>query len=160
RLVLDDDELADRPDFMPRHGGEDIIARLESGGVDEAIVIARRARTAGAPVMLQVPLTRATRGSAEAVDLMLAALAAHRAIAPSLLFVISQAELRAASGRERASLAAIGKMGVGLSLDAATSLRIDYAELQGLGFKSIRIDATRFLRSPESFTDFHAEDVA
>jgi cyclic-di-GMP phosphodiesterase TipF (flagellum assembly factor) len=32
--------------------------------------------------------------------------------------------------------------------------------MQGLGFRSIRIDATRFLRQPESFTDFHASDVA
>ena len=29
-----------------------------------------------------------------------------------------------------------------------------------LGFRSVRIDATRFLRQPESFTDFHPEDVA
>ena len=39
-------------------------------------------------------------------------------------------------------------------------MRVDYAELEGLGFKTIRIDATRFLRSPESYTDFHAQDVA
>ena len=51
-------------------------------------------------------------------------------------------------------------MGVALSLAAASSLRIDYAELQGLGFKTVRVDATRFLRQPDAFTDFHAADVA
>ena len=51
-------------------------------------------------------------------------------------------------------------MGVGLSLSASSSLRVDYAELEGLGFKTIRLDATRFLRSPESYTDFHTQDVA
>jgi cyclic-di-GMP phosphodiesterase TipF (flagellum assembly factor) len=160
RLVLEDGELADRPDFMPRHGGEDVVARLESEGVDEAVVIARRSRTMGTPITLHVPLSRATLGSAKAVDLILAGLDANRAIAPSLLFVITQSEFKAASAKERASLAAIGKMGVGLSLSAASSLRFDYAELEGLGFKSVRVDATRFLRSPESFTDFHAQDVA
>jgi cyclic-di-GMP phosphodiesterase TipF (flagellum assembly factor) len=160
RLELEDGELADRPDFMPRHGGEDVVARMESEGVDEAIVIARRSRTTGAPITLQVPISRATLGSAKAVDIVLAGLDANRAIAPSLLFVISQAELKAASAKERASLAAIGKMGVGLSLSAASSLRFDYAELQGLGFKSVRVDATRFLRAPETFTDFHASDIA
>jgi cyclic-di-GMP phosphodiesterase TipF (flagellum assembly factor) len=160
RLVLEDGELADRPDFMPRHGGEDVVARLESEGVDEAVVIARRSRTIGTPITLHVPVSRATLGSAKAVDLILAGLDANRAIAPSLLFVITQSEFKAASAKERASLAAIGKMGVGLSLSAASSLRFDYAELEGLGFKSVRVDATRFLRSPESFTDFHAQDVA
>lgn len=160
RLVLEDDELADAPDFMPRHGGEDVVARLEAEGVDEAVVIARRSRTSGAPITLHVPLSRATLGSARAVDVVLAALDANRAIAPSLLFVISQSELKAASAKERASLAAIGKMGVGLSLSAVSSLRFDYAELEGLGFRSVRVDATRFLRAPESFTDFHAQDVA
>ncbi|HZY67785.1 MAG TPA: EAL domain-containing protein [Devosia sp.] len=160
RLLLEDGELADRPDFMPRHGGEDVVARLESEGVDEAIVIARRSRTAGKPITLHVPLSRASLGSARAVDLVLAALDANRAIAPSLLFVITQAEFKACSAKERASLAAVGKMGIGLSLSAASSLRFDFAELQGLGFKTVRVDATRFLRAPESFTDFHAQDVA
>ena len=160
RLVLEDDEFADRADFMPRHGGDDIVARLEADGVGEAVVIARRARTTGAPINLHVPISRATLGSGKAVDMVLAALEANRAISSSLSFAITQAEFRSTAPRERSSLAAIGKMGVGLSLSAATSLRVDYAELEGLGFKSLRIDATRFLRSPESFTDFHAQDVA
>ncbi|MEO6012087.1 MAG: EAL domain-containing protein [Devosia sp.] len=160
RLVLEDDEFADRPDFMPRHGGEDVVARIEAEGVDEAVVIARRSRTTGSPITLQVPISRATLGSAKAVDLILAALDANRAIANSLLFVIDQSEFKALAGKERTSLGAIGKMGVGLSLAAASSLRFDYAELQGLGFRTVRIDATRFLRSPENFTDFHAQDVA
>ena len=43
RLVLEDGEFADRPDFMPRHGGEDIVARLEADG-------RRRGRRHRAPV--------------------------------------------------------------------------------------------------------------
>lgn len=160
RLALEDDEFADRPDFMPRHGGDDVVAGLESDAVDEAIVIARRARTAGQPISLASPLSRATLGSARAVDLILAALDANRAIAAALNFVLAQSEFRALTAKESASLAAIGKMGVGLSMSAVSSLRIDYAELQGLGFRSLRIDATRFLRAPDSFTDFHAQDVA
>lgn len=160
RLVMEDGDFADRPDFMPRHGGEEIVARMEAAGVEEAVVIARRSRTAGSPITLFVPLSHATLGSAKAVEMILAALDANRAIVSSLLFSVEQAELKALANKERASLAAIGKMGVGLSLGAATSLRFDYAELAGLGFKSVRIDATRFLRQPDSFTDFHASDIA
>ena len=160
RVQLEEGDFADRLDFMPRHGGEDVVERIESLGLDEAITIARRSRTAGTPITLYVPLSRATLSGAKPVELVLAALDANRAIAASLLFALPQAELRVLTAKERASLAAIGKMGVGLSLAAASSLRFDYAERQGLGFKSIRIDATRFLRQPENFTDFHAADIA
>lgn len=160
RLRLEDDELADRPDFMPRRGGEEVVARLEAEGLDEAIVIARRSRTAGTPIVLNLPISRATLGAPKAVDLMLAALEANKAVTGALLFAVTQAEFRALGGRERASLAALAKSGVGLSLVAAETLRIDYAELQGLGFRTIRVDATRFLRAPGNFTDFHPEDIA
>lgn len=160
RLLLEDGELADRADFMPRHGGEDVIGRIESLGLDEAIVVARRSRTSGSPITLYVPLSRASLSNAKAVEQMLATLDANRAIASALLFALPQADIRELTAKERASVAAIGKMGVGLSLSAASSLRFDFAELQGLGFRSARIDATRFLRQPESFTDFHAADIA
>jgi cyclic-di-GMP phosphodiesterase, flagellum assembly factor TipF len=160
RLALEDGDFADSADFMPRSGGEAVVARIEADAVDEAIVIARRSRTAGSPILLTVPLSRATLGSGKAVDLVLAGLEANRAIMGSLLFLIEQKEFHALAPKERTSFAAIGKAGVGLSLGAASSLRIDYAELQGLGFKSLRVDATRFLRSPETFTDFHAADIA
>jgi cyclic-di-GMP phosphodiesterase TipF (flagellum assembly factor) len=160
RLQLEEEELADPADFMPRHGGDDTVMRIEADGIEEAVVIARRSRTAGSPITLYVPLSRATLNNVRAVEQVLAALDANRAIAGSLLFALSQEAFRALSAKERASVAAIGKMGVGLSLTAAASLRVDYAELQGLGFCSIRVDATKFLRQPETFTEFHAADVA
>lgn len=160
RLVMEDGGFADRPDFMPRHGGEEVVARIEADGVDEAVIVARRSRTAGTPITLFVPISRATLGSARAVEMVLAALDANRAIVGSLLFAVEQSEYRALNGKERSSLAAIGKMGVSLSLASTTSLRFDYAELQGLGFKTVRVDATRFLRQPEIFTDFHPADIA
>ena len=160
RLVMEDGEFADRPDFIPRHGGEDVVAKLEAQALDEASVIARRAKTTGAPITLFLPISRATLGSPRAVETVLASLDANRAVASALLFAIEQAEFRQLNPRERASLAAIGKMGVALSLAATSNLRLDYAELQGLGFRSVRIDATRFLRAPDSFTDFHSADIA
>ncbi len=160
RLMLEDGELADRPDFMPRHGGEDVIQRIEALGFEEAIVITRRARTSGAPITLYLPLSRASLGNAKAVEQILSSLDANRAVASSLRFVLPQEDWKALSAKEKASVAAIGKMGVSLSLSGVTSLRFDYAELQGVGFKDVRVDATRFLRQPETFTDFHTADIA
>ena len=95
RLTMEDGGFADRPDFMPRRGGEEVIARLEADAIDEAVVIARRSRTAGTPITLFVPISRATLGSAKAVELILAAFDANRAIVGSLLLVIEQNEYKA-----------------------------------------------------------------
>ena len=55
---------------------------------------------------------------------------------------------------------ALAKKGAGFSLASMRTLRVDVAELAGQGVRSLRIDATRFIESPESFTDFHASDIA
>ncbi|HLV83680.1 MAG TPA: hypothetical protein VKY62_07880, partial [Devosia sp.] len=55
---------------------------------------------------------------------------------------------------------AVARKGAGFSLVNVTSLRIDVAELADHNVRSLRIDAARFIESPESFTDFHASDIA
>ena len=160
RLMLEDAELADPPDFMPRRGNGDVVRRIEAMTLEEAIVIARRARTAGQPLRLFVPMSRDTIADSAATERVLAALDANRAIAGSLAFSISQAEWKQLMPSAKAGLAQMHRHGVGFSLTGATSLRFDFAELEGLGFSTVRIDATRFLRNPEQFTEFHSADVA
>jgi cyclic-di-GMP phosphodiesterase TipF (flagellum assembly factor) len=160
RLMLEDAEFADPPDFMPRHGHGEIVRQIEGIGLEEAITIARRARTAGQPIRLYVPISLATIGDAPSVELLQATLDANRAIAGSLAFAISQQDWKHLAASQKLILSQMNRVGVGFSLVGATSLRFDFGELEGLGFQSVRIDATRFLRAPEHFTDFHAADVA
>jgi cyclic-di-GMP phosphodiesterase TipF (flagellum assembly factor) len=159
RLMLEDAEFADPPDFMPRHGHEEIVRQIESLALEEAVTIARRARTAGQPIRLLVPLTRATTAEPRAVELVLATLDANRAVAGSLGFAIAQSDWKQMLPSEKIGLAQMNREGISFSLLNATSLRFDFGELEGLGFGSVRVDATRFLRNPEHFTDFHIADV-
>jgi cyclic-di-GMP phosphodiesterase TipF (flagellum assembly factor) len=126
----------------------------------EAIVMARRARTAGQPIRLFVPISRASISDPDAVAQMFASLDANRAIVDALIFSVSQVEWKAMPLSEKSILSQIGHRGVTFSLTGATSLRFDYGELEGIGFTSVRFDASRFLRSPEEFTDFHTGDIA
>jgi cyclic-di-GMP phosphodiesterase TipF (flagellum assembly factor) len=160
RLRLEEGELADPPDFMPRRGHVDLVRRIEAMGLDEAIVIARRARTAGQPIRLFPALTRATIANATASEQLLATLDANRAVAEALAFTVRQEEWRQLMPSEKALLAQMGQRGVGFSLTGAASLRFDFGELEGIGFTTVRFDATRFLRQPETFTDFHTADIA
>jgi len=160
RLMREEGSLADGVDFMPRRGGEDIIRRIESLALDEAVTIARRARTAGQPIKLILQLTRATLLDRRSLEQVGAILGANQAIVPSLSFAIPQSEWKAIGPTEKRQLYDFRKAGAGFALTAAPSLRIDFAELEGMGFTTVRFDATRFLRAPEGFTDFHTADIA
>ena len=160
RLILEDAEFADLPDFLPRHGHEDLVRRIDGLALEEAITIARRARTAGQPIKLGIPLSRESLADAPTVELLLATLDANRAIAGSLTFNVSQAEWKRLLQSEKITLSKMNREGIGFSLTHASTLRFDFGELESLGFSSVRIDATRFLRNSQDFTDFHTADVA
>lgn len=160
RLMLEDGDLADRAEFMPRKGGEDVLRHIEGIGLLEAVTIARRSRSAGQPIHLYMPLSRASLGDAASSDQLIASLEANRAIAPSLAFLIADAEWQALSTGERAIVDLLFKKGSTFSLTGVKSLRVDVAELAGQGVRSLRVDAARFIEGPEAFTDFHATDIA
>ena len=160
RLMLEQGDLADRAEFMPRKGGEDVLRHIEGIGLVEAVTIARRSRSAGQPIQLFMPLSRASLGDPASSDQLIASLEANRAIAPSLAFLIADSEWQALSTSERAIADLLLKKGASYSLTGVKSLRVNVAELAGQGVRSLRIDAARFIEDPESFTDFHASDIA
>lgn len=160
RLMLEDGDLADRDDFMPRRGGADLVRRIEGMAMIEAVTIARRSRTGGQPIALYVPLSRATLGDAAAAEQLIVLLEANRAIAPGLTFAIEDQDWQGLTTGERAIADALAKKGAGFSITNARSLRQDIAELAAQGVRSLRIDAGRFIEQPEVFTDFHTADIA
>ncbi|HTO27655.1 MAG TPA: EAL domain-containing protein [Devosia sp.] len=160
RLMLEDGDLADRADFMPRRGGEDVLRQIEGTGLVEAITICRRARTGGQPITLYIPLSRATLGDSAASEQLIVSLEANRAIAPGLIFVIGELDWQSLTTGERAIADAVARKGAGFSIANVKSLRVDVAELAAQGVRSLRIDAARFIDEPEVFTDFHASDIA
>lgn len=160
RLMLEDGDLADRADFLPRRGGDDLMRQIEGTGLVEAITMSRRARTSGQPVTLYIPLSRATLGDSESSEQLIVSLEANRAIAPGLIFVISESDWLTLTTGERAIADAMVRKGAGFSIAAVRSLRVDIAELAAQGVRSMRIDAGRFIDEPQVFTDFHSSDIA
>ncbi|WP_162783845.1 EAL domain-containing protein [Devosia naphthalenivorans] len=160
RLMLENGDLADGADFLPRRGGDEIMRHIEGIGLVEAITILRRARTSGQPLTLYLPLSSATIGDPQSADQLMATIEANRAIAPFMIFTVSDTEWHGFTTNQRAIADALAKKGAGFSLANMRTLRVDVAELAGQGVRSLRIDATRFIENPESFTDFHASDIA
>ncbi|MGV8853830.1 MAG: EAL domain-containing protein [Devosia sp.] len=160
RLMLEEGDLADSVDFMPRRGGHDVLRQIEGVGLVEAINICRRARSSGQPIKLYIPLSRASLGDSASSEQLLASLEANRVIAEGLIFAISETEWFSLNTGERAIADAMAKKGAGFSILNVRSLRVDVAELAAQNVRSLRVDAARFIDAPESFTDFHAADIA
>lgn len=160
RLMLEDGELANPVDFMPRRGGKDIIRVIEGTALVEAVAIARRSRSGGQPAMLHIPLSRASLGDEMAAEQLLVTLDANRAIAGSLTFLVPEGDWLTLTTHERAVVEQMVRKGAGFSVDAMTSLRIDIADMAAMGVRSLRVDAGQFIDSPEAFTDFHMTDIA
>jgi cyclic-di-GMP phosphodiesterase TipF (flagellum assembly factor) len=159
RLMLEDGELADPPDFMPR-GHDGLVVRIERMLLETAVEIVRRARTSKDPVTLFVPLTGASLADEHAREQMLSVLEANRAICSLLAFTIDDEAFRTLAGAERDALEAIARKGAALCLDHATSLRREFPELARKGVKYLKVAAGRFLTEPQTLTDFHPSDVA
>lgn len=160
RLLMIDGEFADAPDFMPRSGGEGLVRQIEELALDEAVVISRRSKTSGQPIRLFVPLTHATLMDKRLIEQLVALLDANRVVNDSLIFAVPHASFKLIGPQQKMVLQQLARLGIGFTLTHASSLRFDFAEIEGLGFKSVRVDATRFLKQPASYTDFHTGDVA
>ena len=160
RLMLEDGDVAEPMDFMPRHGGEDVLQRIDGTALNEAVAIARRARTGGQAISLYLPLSGATLRDSAAVEQLLAILDANRVIATGLIFTVAEAEFQELMQTARTSLQAIQRRGAGFSLSNASSLRLNFADLSELGVRTIRVNAGRLINSSESYTDFHLSDIA
>jgi cyclic-di-GMP phosphodiesterase TipF (flagellum assembly factor) len=159
RLTLEDGEFADKADFWPERNGEAVVRRIERQGIEEAVTIARRSRTAGEAMTLHVTISRATLVDAVSIDKIVALLDANRAITGNIVLVVAEADWGALPVSEKAALAAFVGKGVRLALADCRSLRLDFARLTGDGVASVRVDAPSFLAAPQTFTDFHTADV-
>ena len=159
RLMMEDGELAEPPDFMPRQPGSRTVMRIERLILDTAITIARRARTDGKPATLFLPLSATRLGDFLAREQMLAALEANRAIAKHLIFSIEESEFAFLAGSARDTLEAIAGKGASICIDEARSLRLDFADMTRIGVAHVKVDADLFVGAPHLLSDIHSADV-
>jgi len=160
RLILEDGEMATASDFMPVSGGQDLISQIEALALLDAITIARRAKTAGEPVVIYVPISVATLHNVQALDQMAALLNANRAICELICFLLPERQWSELGNEDKKTVAGLVKDGAGFSLSSARSLRLNFSELFGLGVRSIRADCQKFIDKPSIYTDFHTADIS
>lgn len=160
RLLLEEGDLADAPDFMPIKGGEDLVRRIELAGLEEAVTLVRRARATGQPATVYVPVTGASLSDAAAGEALIELFEANRAVSQGLALKISHKQWRTLGGLASRHVAEISALGLGFVLTGLHTLRLDFADLAGRGVQAVRVSAAQFAGEPASLTDFHSSDVA
>lgn len=162
RLMVSRGNIADPVDYMPIRNAEgDIVRqRIERTLVEEATRIVRRGRLGGEPVRLLTRISLATLSDKAAVDQLVAALAASRAVNPDICIVLDQAEFDAMSRLEADMLSRIAQQGVAIGLAHCHTLRLDFASLASRGVRYISVAAGEFLKNPTRFSDFHSSDIS
>ena len=159
RLLLEDGDLADGVDFLPRRGGEELLRRIEGSALVEAVTITRRSRTGGAPVVLNVPLGPATLCDPAAAEQLRVTVEANRALNENIVFMLTEAAWDDLDEIGKATLDRLRRLGIGFAISGATTLRFDAAALSQRGVMSVRVPAGPFLSAPEIYTDLHRADV-
>lgn len=160
RLKLEDGEIADAPDFMPLSGGAETICDIEWRGIEEAVMVVRRATSAGGPLAIAAPVSRAVLADAKLAERLIDLFDANRAVARRVTLRMAEADWRDLEPPERTIVSTLRDKGVGFSLTRARSLRLDFDELARRGVTSVRVSAEQFVDTPASLTDYHSSDIA
>lgn len=155
-----DGELTPATDIAPGRGADGLLQIIEKMTLIETFNLAKKAQKSDVEVFLHATLSSATLADPGLVDEVAEILDTSRIAAKKISLIFSESDWRGLNAMERGALTMLIGKGVGISLDAPKNLRLNFAELFEHGITSVRADATRFINSPESYSDFHASDVA
>lgn len=160
RIELPSGDFAALSDVGPGRGRDIAVQAVERLVRERAFALAKQAATAEAKDIVHTALSRMTLSDPVIADEVAEMLDASRSAAKRMSFILTEHDWRRLSPMERTALSAIVEKGARVSLDAPSSLRLNFPELVQAGVSSVRADAGRFIEEPESYTEFHSSDIA
>jgi cyclic-di-GMP phosphodiesterase, flagellum assembly factor TipF len=159
RLRADGDLVA-AADFLPYAEAGALMPKLDHLSALRCVQVVRRLLLKNRDIGLFCNVSGATLtdvGFPKFLEFM----EANRAIAPSLVFELTQSAVRAMGPIEHESLAALAERGFRFSIDNLTDLRVDARELNERGFRFVKAPAALlFNRVGVASTDIHPADFS
>lgn len=158
-IELPNGDFADATDFSPRRAGLGILQAIEKKALGLAMNIARNAGAEDDKTLVYAPLSDATLSEPNAVERMAELLDRSRVAAKNIVFLMTEAHWTGLSAMERDAVSELVRRGSSIALSNVSTLKLDFTELEIMGVTSIWADATRFIETPETYTEFHTADV-
>jgi cyclic-di-GMP phosphodiesterase TipF (flagellum assembly factor) len=160
RLRTADGELITAGDFLPAAEAAGLMPRIDNLMLFRCVQVVRRLMAKSRDVGLFCNISASTLVDAEFFPQFTEFMDANRAIAPALVFELTQAAYRTLGPLESESLAALMAWGFRFSLDHVADLKIEPRDLADRGFRFIKVPATLLLnRHGAGAADIHAADL-
>jgi len=161
RLRVGDGEPLTATDFLPFAEAGGLMPKIDNLMMFRCVQVVRRLLAKNRDIGLFCNLSTSTLVDAETFPQFTEFMEANKAIAPALVFEITQSALRAMGPMENESLAALAERGYRFSLDNVTDLRIEPRDLAERGFRFVKVAASLLLnRTGITLSDIHPQDFA
>ena len=161
RLRHDDGALLAPDDFLPHAAAGGLLPSIDNLMVFRCVQVVRRLSTKNREVGLFCNISPATLADARVFKELTDFLEANRVLAPYLVFEFAQAAVRALGPIEEECIAALADLGVRVSMDHVTDLRMEPRELAERGFRFIKVSANLLLsRAGAPQGDIHPADFS
>jgi len=160
RLRNERGELMHAVDFIGQAEAAGLMPKVDNLVVFRCVQVLRRLLLKNRDIGLFCNLSGSTLTDSSSFPQFLEFLDANRAIAPSLIFELTQAAVRAMGPIEHESLAALAERGFRFSMDNVTDMRIEPRELAGRSFRFIKVPASFLLNRSTAASDIHPADLS
>jgi cyclic-di-GMP phosphodiesterase TipF (flagellum assembly factor) len=160
RLRGDDGTLFAPEDFSSYAENSGLMPAIDNLMVFRCVQVVRRLSAKNREVGLFCALSGSTLVNALTFREITDFLEANRALAPHLVFELSQFAVRAMGPIEQECLAALAELGFRFSMGHAVDLRIEPRELAERGFRFIKVPAALLLSRAAASGDIHPADFS
>ncbi len=160
RLRGDDGTLFSPEDFSSYAENSGLMPAIDNLMVFRCVQVVRRLSAKNREVGLFCALSGSTLVNALTFREITDFLEANRALAPHLVFELSQFAVRAMGPIEQECLAALAELGFRFSMGHVVDLRIEPRELAERGFRFIKVPAALLLSRAAASGDIHPADFS
>ena len=161
RLRTADGELLTAGEFVAAAEAGGLMPQIDNLMLFRCVQVARRLMSRNRDVGLFCNLSAATLVDAEVFAQFTEFMEANRAIAPALVFDLTQPAYRTLGPLESESLAAMVGLGFRFSLDHVGDLKCEPRDLADRGFRFVKVPAALLLnRHGATGADIHPADLA
>jgi cyclic-di-GMP phosphodiesterase TipF (flagellum assembly factor) len=161
RLRLADGRIIEAKDFLAPARAAGLLPVIDHRVIQRCVQVVRRLAAKNREAGLFINISAETLRDGKIFPEILALLEAHRAIAASLVFEMTQAEYRLLGPSEQINLTLLAERGFPVSLDRMEDLKVDPRVLSERGVRFIKVAGDLLLhRGHESGSEVHPADLA
>lgn len=161
RLRLADSRIIEAKDFLAPARAAGLLPVVDHRVIQRCVQVVRRLAAKNREAGLFINISAETLRDGKIFPEILALLEAHRAIAASLVFEMTQAEYRLLGPSEQINLTLLAERGFPVSLDRMEDLKVDPRVLSERGVRFIKVAGDLLLhRGHESGSEVHPADLA